>query len=139
MFYGLCIVKTVMNELMPRIRYQKILIVLLMLVFGGQAIASVSISCQNQAPSSQSSSQTLISGMVDHSQHLLGLNSSTGEAVSLDDCPDCDCNLHRCFSSTTLPSAQSFSSSIVVSVTSLYNELIDTQFTSSLFRPPISH
>lgn len=109
-----------------------------MLVFGGQAIASVSISCQNQASSSQSSSQTLISGMVDHSQHLLGLNSYTDEAVSLDDCPDCDCNLHRCFSSTTLPSVQSLSSSIVVSVTSRHNERVDTQLTGSLFRPPIS-
>lgn len=116
---------------MLRMRYQKILIVLLMLVFGGQAIASVSISCQNQASSSQSSE------MVDHSQHLLGLNMSTDEAVSLDDCPDCDCNLHRCFSSTTLTSDQSLSSSIIVSVTRLHNEGFDTQLTSSLFRPPI--
>ena len=123
---------------MLRIRYQKILIVLLMLVFGGQAIASVSISCQNQASSSLSSGQTLISGMVDHSQHLMELSSSAGEKASLDDCPDCDCNLHRCFSSTTLPSTQSLSSSILVSVTSHYNELIDSQLTSTLFRPPIS-
>ena len=127
-----------MNELMLRIRYQKIFIVLLMFLFGGQAIASVSISCQNQANSSQSSDQTLISGMVDHSQHLLGLNSSTDGAVSLDDCPDCDCNLHRCFSSTALPSTQGLSSFSVVSLTSRYDELVDTQLISSLFRPPIS-
>ena len=119
---------------MPRIRYQKILIVLLMLVFGGQTIASVIISCKNKDHSSQSSSQALISGMVDHSQHLMGLNSSTDEAVSPDDCPDCN----YCFSSTTMPSVQSFSSSIVVSATSRYNQLVDTNLTSYLFRPPIS-
>jgi hypothetical protein len=129
--------KIVMNRLMRKIRYQNVLIVLLMLVFGGQAIASTSISCQNISSSAQSSEQVLISDMVDHSQHL-GLKSSTDGATSLEDCPDCDCSLHRCFSSTTLPTAQGLFSFSVVSLTSRYNELVDTQSTTTLFRPPIS-
>lgn len=137
MFYVLCIIKTVMNELMRQIRYQEILIVLLMLAFGGQAIASVGIFCQNQATFSQASDQTLISGMLDHSKHL-GLKSSADKAVSLDDCPDCDCSLHCCFSSTTLPSAQILPSFSIVSLTIPYNELVETQVTRSLLRPPIS-
>ena len=128
-----------MNELMRKIRYQNVLIVLLMLVFGGQAIASASIYCQNISSSAQSSEQALVSDTVDHSKHL-ELKSPTDGAtsISVEGCPDCDCSLHRCFSSTTLPTAQNLSSFNLVSMTSHYNELVDTQSTTTLFRPPIS-
>lgn len=130
--------ETAMIGLMRKIRYQNVLILLLMFVFGGQAIASVSISCQNISSSAQSPEQTLVSDMVDHSKHL-GLKSSTDGAtpISVEDCPDCDCSLHRCFSSTTLPTAQVLSSFSLVSIAGHYNELVDTQSSTTLFRPPI--
>jgi hypothetical protein len=125
----------VMNELMRRIRYQNILIVLLLLVFSGQAIASASISCQNIPSSAQPSEEALVSNMVDHSKHLgLKLSTDGATSTSVEDCPDCD----RCFSSTTLPTAQNLSSFSLVSMANRYNELVDTQSITSLFRPPIS-
>jgi len=124
-----------MNELMRRIKYQNVLIVLLMLIFGGQAIASASISCQN--PSS-SSDQALISGMMDHAQHS-GLKAPNDATVSLDYCPDCDCDSHHCFTSVmTILNAQNLFTFGVASLISPYHEAVDAQSTSSLFRPPIS-
>jgi len=129
--------KIVMNELMRRVRYQRILLVLLMLVFGGQVMASANISCQNQTSSPQSTEQAMGSDMVDHSQHL-GLNSSADEATSLDCCPDCDCSVGGCSASAALPTTQELFSPYVVLLTSRYNELVDDQLSVSLFRPPIS-
>ena len=123
-------------------RYQRILVVLLMLLFGGQAIASVGFSCQNNNMSSpqQSSDQMLMSDTMDHSQHMgkIGADSSIDESATLEYCPDCDCSLERCFSSATLPMHQSIYSSSVMSVTSYTNELVDKQLYTSLYRPPIS-
>ncbi len=109
-----------------------------MLIFGGQAIASVGVFCQKQGTFPQHSDQKLMSDMFEHSHHM-ALTSSTDKAISLDDCPDCDCSLHRCFSSTTLLSfAQVLPSFIVAFLTDGYNEQVETSLTSTHFRPPIA-
>ena len=129
--------KTAMNELMRRVRCQKVLLVLLMLVFGGQAMASANISCQNQTSSPQSTEQSMDPDMMDHSQHL-GLNSSADGATSHDCCPDCDCNVGGCSASAAFPTAQDLFSSGLDLLTGRYNESLDDQLIVSLFRPPIS-
>lgn len=120
---------------MRRVRYQKILVVLLMLVFGSQALASENICCQNQTSSSQSTELAMDSEMVDHSQHL-GLDSSTTDSPSC--CPDCDCSVGGCSTTPALLATQDLFSSDDVFLTSLYNELYDNQLSVSLFHPPIS-
>ena len=125
-----------MNELMRRARYQKILLVLLMLVFGGQAMASANIICQNQTSSPQST-ELAMSDMADHSQHL-GLNPPVDESSSLDCCPDCDCSVGGCSASAALPTTQNLLSIDAVLFTKRYNERAEGPLTTSLFRPPIS-
>ena len=120
---------------MRKVRYQKILLVLLMLVFGGQVMASANISCQSQTSSPQPTEQTMDSDMMDHSQHM-GLNASAVD--SLDCCPDCDCSIGGCSASAALPATQNLFSSDAVLLTNRYNERVDTQLTASLYRPPIS-
>ena len=122
---------------MRKIRYQNIFLVLLILVFSGQVIASASTACQNKISPVHGSEQTLISDKVDHSQHM-GMQSSQADVVSSKYCPDCaDCNLHHCLSSVTLLTAQNLFSLNIVSLAKGYHEQVQQQLSTSLFRPPI--
>lgn len=117
-------------------RYKTIIVVLLMLLFTGQVMASAKLSCQSQ--SSQPSEQIMPLDMVDHSQHL-GLDPSLADGTAaFDCCPNCDCNLGGCTAAAVLPAVQSLFISGIVSLTSRDNELAENQLAVSLFRPPIS-
>lgn len=129
--------KTLRNRLVIRGKCPKILLVLLMLVFGGQVLASANFSCHNEASSPQTTEQPMDSFMMDHSQHL-DLNSSADGVTSLDCCPDCDCSVGGCSNSAVLPAPQNLFSFDVVLPTSRDNERVDDKLTLSLFRPPVS-
>jgi hypothetical protein len=122
---------------MLTVRYQNICIVLLMLIFSMQVIASSSDSCHNQNAPTQSSGHIITSVMGDHSQHV-GLKSPTDINVLVDYCPDCDCNLDGCVSSATLPITENVFSTTVISLTSSHIEQVHTYSSTSIFRPPIS-
>lgn len=122
---------------MIKVRYQKILLVLLMLVFGGQVLASANFSCHNETSTPKSTEQAMDSYMMDHSQHL-GLDSSADGVTSLDCCPDCDCSVGGCSNSAVLPATQNLFSFNVLLPTSRDNESVDDKLTLSLFRPPVS-
>jgi hypothetical protein len=122
-----------MIKLVQKLRYHKIVIMLVMLVFGGQVMASANISCQVQG----STPQSMQHDMADHTDHM-GSNVATDSAASISCCPDCDCSVGGCSASAVLPIAYYLFSTDVVLLTSQHNELALDQFTVSLFRPPIS-
>lgn len=122
---------------MIRVKCQKILLVLLMLVFSGQVLASANFSCHNEASSPEMTEQAMDSYMMDHSQHLT-LDSSADGVTSLDCCPDCDCKVGGCSNSAVLPAPQNLLSFDVALPTSRDNERVDDKLTLSLFRPPVS-
>ena len=108
------------------------------MAFIGQVVASTTVSCQSQPASPQSHEQMIDSGMMDHSQHMMSLTtSSADDTTGSVCCPDCDCSLGGCSTAAALPSGQHLFTSDIASLTSHYNELVDGQLTGSLFRPPI--
>ena len=122
---------------MLTVRYQNICIVLLMLVFSMQVIASSSDSCHNQNAPIQSSEQIITSVIGDHSQHA-GLISPSDINALVDYCPNCDCNLDGCVSSATLPITENVFSTNLTSLTSSHIEAVHAYSSTSIFRPPIS-
>jgi hypothetical protein len=120
-----------------RVKCQKIFLVLLMLVFGAQVLASANFSCHNETSSPESAEQAMDSYMMDHSQHLT-LDSSADGVTSLDCCPDCDCSVGGCSNSAVLPATQHLFSFDMVLPTNRDNERVDDKLTLSLFRPPVS-
>jgi len=118
-----------------RVKHQNILLVLLMLVFGAQVLASASFACHSETSSPESAEQAMDSHMMDHSQHLT-LDSSADVVTPLDCCPDCDCSLGGCSNSVVLVATQNLFSFDMVLPTSRDNESVDDKLTLSLFRPP---
>lgn len=113
------------------------MVVMLVLVFTGQVLASAKSSCQSGV--AQSSEPMMASDCcVDHSQHLNSDASLADETAALDCCPDCDCILGGCTTAAVLPVSQSLFISYIGSVTPHDNVLALTQLSTSLFRPPIS-
>jgi hypothetical protein len=120
-------------------KYRDMIVVLLMMAFIGQVVASTTVSCQSQSASPQSHEQIIDSGMMDHSQHMKSLITSyAGDTTGSVCCPDCDCSLGGCSTAAVLPSSQHPFTSDIASLIIYYNELADGQLTVSLFRPPIS-
>ncbi len=120
-------------------KYRHIIVLLLMMTFIGQAVASTVVSCQSQSAPLQSHEQVMVSGEMDHSQHMMSLTtSSTEEATEFSCCADCDCSLGGCSTLAALLSGQQLFLSDVSSLARHYSELLDGQVTVSLFRPPIS-
>ena len=114
-------------------RSKAMIVILLALVFTGQALASAKLSCQNQ-----SSEQMISSDMADHSQHFK-MDSSSSETMSgFECCPSCDCNLGGCTTIAILPTVQSPFVVGVVSLASHHVEFSANHLAVSLFRPPIS-
>jgi len=112
---------------------------LVMMTFTGQVLASTIVSCQSQSAPSQSREQEIDSVVMDHSQHMMSLTtSSTDDGAGSACCLDCDCSLGGCSATAVLPLDQHLFISDMVPLTSHYNELVDSQLTVSLFRPPIS-
>lgn len=112
---------------------------LVMMTFTGQVLASTIVSCKSQSVPSQSSEQVMDSVVMDHSQHMMSLNtSSTDDAAGSACCLDCDCSLGGCSATAVLPFDQHLFTSDMAPLTNHYNELVDSQLTVSLFRPPIT-
>lgn len=133
MLYSSYRTKGELAKVMRKARYKTIIVVLLTLVFTGQALASGKLSCQNR-----SSEQKISSDMVDHSQHM-GMDSSSGDTmVSFECCSNCDCNMGGCTATAVLPAGPSLFVTEVDSLASHYNESTANQLPVSLFRPPIS-
>lgn len=136
-----------MNESMQKVRYQKMLLVLLMLVFGSPVfggsifsnltMVSAKVSCEYQIPTSESTGKTMNPDMMGYSQHLK-LNLSIGSVTFLDCCPDCYCSVSGCSAFAVLPATHHVFLTEATLLTNHYNELVDNQLTTSLYRPPIS-
>ena len=115
------------------------IVALLMMIFIGQVIASTTVSCQRQPASPQPHEQMIDSGMMDHSQHMMSLTtSSADDATGSVCCPDCDCSLGGCSTVAVLPLGQHLYTPDIGSLTSQYHELLDGQLMAYFFRPPIS-
>lgn len=123
------------NVSMRLAKYRNIIVALLMMTFVGQAVASASMSCQNQAAQSQSQEQMMDSVPMDHSQHT-GMNSADGLDLS-ECCPDCDCSLGGCVT-PALPVSQHTFASNLTTLASRYISPPENQLTVLLYRPPIS-
>jgi hypothetical protein len=114
----------------------KLLMVLLMLlVFTGQAVAFAVSSCQMDTDSSA----TMELSMMDHSGHsMMDTVSDTATPMTMD-CCDQDCNfLGSCGSLMMTTSAYTFSSAVITPLdSSPVTVLLNSQSPSSLYRPPI--
>lgn len=112
---------------------------LLMMTFVGQVVASTTVSCQSQPVSPQLHEQMIDSGIMDHSQLMRSLTTSSADHTTGSVCcPDCDCSLGGCSTVVALPLGQHLFTPDIASLTSQYNQLVDGQLMASLFRPPIS-
>tara|TARA_R110002049_G_scaffold39498_6_gene121506 strand:- start:715 stop:1095 length:381 start_codon:yes stop_codon:yes gene_type:complete len=121
-------------------KYTKIIIALLMMAFIGQAVASIAMSCLNEASQSQLQEQLMDSSVMNHSQHKsmnLGDSLDSSECCSEGDCSLGDCSLGAC-STAMLPVAQSTFLSNFSLLTAHYLGSVKNQLTLSLYRPPIS-
>ena len=118
-------------------KYRHLIVVLLMMTFIGQVVASTSVSCQSPSAPLQTHEQMMDSGVMGHSQHMGSNTVSLDGIAATDCCPDCDCSLGGC-SSVALPAYQSTFSSSLKSLTGHYDESADFQLAVSLFRPPIA-
>jgi hypothetical protein len=116
-------------------RYRNIIVALLMMTFIGQAVASASMSCPNQAAQSQSQEQMMDSAGMDHSQHT-GMNSADG-LDSSECCPDCDCSIGGCMTPALAVSQHTFASNLTT-LASSNTRPPENQLTVPLYRPPIS-
>jgi|SaaInlStandDraft_1057018.scaffolds.fasta_scaffold04205_7 hypothetical protein len=126
-----------MGAFVIRAKYQNIFLIILMLVFGGQALASEIFSCHIQPSVAQSTEQAMGSDTMDHSQHLAP-DSYVDEDPLVDCCSQCDCSVGGCSNSAVLPTTQDLVSFTLLLPTSHYNESGHDKPASSLFRPPAS-
>ena len=134
-FYIVRNTRTTASGPMRIAKYTKIIIALLMMAFIGQAVASIAMSCLNEASQSQLQEQ-----LMDHSQHKsmnLGDSLDSSECCSEGDCSLGDCSLGAC-STAMLPVAQSTFLSNFSLLTAHYLGSVKNQLTLSLYRPPIS-
>jgi hypothetical protein len=120
-----------------RVRCQRFILVLLMLLFGLQGLVSANSSCHHEASPSQAAEHVMPSHMADHSQHS-EIASSADMATTPDCCPDCDCSLGGCSNLAILSVSQILVSSDIVLPTSRFNERFEDLLALSFFRPPVS-
>lgn len=120
-------------------KYRNIIVMLVMMAFTSQVMASMVISCQSQSTPSQSREHVIDSVVIDHSQHMMSLTipATDNDAGSVC-CLGCDCSLGGCSATAVLPSGQHLFISDIGILTNHYNELVHGQLIVSLFRPPIS-
>jgi hypothetical protein len=118
-------------------RSKNIVLIVLLLLVAGQAVAASSMTCAFMNSPGQLLEQPLqVDNAIDHSQHMT-MSASAGEQVDSDCCPDCDCNSGGC-STVALPVYQQPFVATFSSVTSNYSQKPPHQFPISLFRPPIA-
>lgn len=122
---------------MIRVRYQRIILLLLMWVFGVQGLASANSSCDHEPSSSKAAEHAMSFQMVEHSQHL-ELASSSDVVATPDCCPDCDCSLGGCSNLAILSGSHTVTSFEIVLPSSQYSERFEDSLALSLFRPPVS-
>jgi len=129
-------------------RYRHLIVILLMMTFIGQAVASAGISCQSQGTSSQFDGE--VTGMnmskssaMSHFQHPGSdvETTVTDRVVPLDCVNDCcpggNCSLGGCVVAIFPESQAEF----ILHFTPLISHSIrvfENQLASSLYRPPIS-
>lgn len=127
-----------MNESMPQVTCHKFVVVLLMLVFSSQLLASGHSLCQNLdttvLPSEHSMHGKMAHGkMMDHSQH-----APASAVVSADCCSSGDCSLGGCSATAALPTAEALFTFNLVLLTSHYQQRLDDALAISFLRPPIT-
>lgn len=118
---------------MIRVKRKKIILVLLMLVFSIQVVASANVTCHHKTSSSEASMHVMPSTMVDHTQHL-NLASSADATTE----PDCDCNVGDCSNSAIVSVPQLLTSLDIFLVSGLYSEIFESKLTFPSLRPPVS-
>ena len=106
---------------MIRIKCQKIILVLLMLVFSVQVLASANSYCHHESSATESAEHAMPSHMADHSEHL-DLDSSAAMSTASDCCPDCDCSLSGCSTLVLLSVSHILLSSEIALPASHYNQ-----------------
>jgi len=114
-------------------RYKTLFVMLLTLVFTGQALASTIMSCQSQSPEAVSAVN-----MSDHSQHMSMEKSLVDTEINSECCASDGCSFGGCTVTAVLPLAQPFLLAGLRSSSGQYYNLALNQRVSSLFRPPIS-
>jgi hypothetical protein len=122
-------------------KYRHIIVALLMMVFIGQSVAAVNISCSMMDAETPGMGQMV--GM-DHSAHTmqeLADSSSKSDTSSVDCCGDALCSMSHCVGSSTFSVATS--SQFDFYGTSVLNTRYSMSYLApealSLFRPPITH
>lgn len=118
---------------MIRVKRKKIILVLLMLVFSIQVVASANFPCHHKASSSAATMHVMPSTMVEHTQHLNLVSSADATTES-----DCDCNVGDCSNSAIVSVPQLLTSLDIFLVPSLYSEIFESKLTFPSFRPPVS-
>ena len=141
-------------------KYKKLIVLLLVLVFTGQVLASIKMCCQTSSP--QPFEQTITTqvpnldksvladmphAMMDHSRHLsmdaFSVDSSVDSlnvntllsAAALDCCADCD--LSGCHVAVVLPSAPSVFTIGAAALLSPDHKMDARLSITAFFRPPI--
>lgn len=111
-------------------------LVLLLLVFSAQSLASIDSLCLHQKSSTSVDGLILDSAMADHAHHAL-LMSSADSLADTQCCNDCACVLGSC-ASAIVSAGMFFLSPKAALLSSPYNELAEGELIVSRYRPPIS-
>jgi hypothetical protein len=131
--------KGVLEIVMSMARYKTIIVVLLMLVFTGQVLASANMFCQGDSSEQMmSSSMSDHMSMSDHAMHTDMDATLTDSSDGFGCCLNADCDLGGCTVAAVMPSVQPLFTSTIVALVSYPHVIAVNQQVSSLFRPPIS-
>ncbi len=117
------------------IKNKVLTVVVMLLVFVGQAMASSASPCLMDN-NSQSDNPT----MMNHLGHDMGASEMASDSGDLDCCDqDCACLMSSCAPVALLSLAYNGTDSVVASQkTRQFLYLVKNQYSDSLFRPPIS-
>jgi len=114
--------------------YKKIILAVLMMTFIGQAVASVTMSCQSMISQSEFEEQMMGSS---HMNHLQTMSMTSADSSSPECNTDCDCSLGGCTTAVVPVSQQVFVANLSL-LTNDHVSLAEKQLANSLYRPPIS-
>ncbi len=104
-----------------------------MMTFIGQAVASVTMSCQSMGSQPERQEQLMDAAHMNHSQTMSMMSADT----SSPECnTDCDCSLGGC-TTAVVPVAQQVFIANLLLLTNEHASLVEKQLANSLYRPPI--
>jgi len=105
-----------------------------MMTFIGQAVASVTMSCQDMNSQPELQEQMMSSAHMDHSKNM---SIASADSSSPECNTDCDCSLGGCITAVVPVSQQVFVANLSL-LTNAHVSLAEKQLANSLYRPPIS-